>query len=98
VEKKQTAKAKISFETALEKLESIARVLEDGSLGLEESIAEFEKGIKLAKYCHQKLEEAERKIELLQKGASGEVDAKNVKVKEETGEIEEDEDLQGSLL
>jgi exodeoxyribonuclease VII small subunit len=98
VEKKQTAKVKISFEAALEKLESIARVLEDGSLGLEESIAEFEKGIKLAKYCHQKLEEAERKIELLQKGADGEVETKNVKVKEDTGEIEEDEDLQGSLL
>jgi exodeoxyribonuclease VII small subunit len=98
LEKKQAAKAKLTFEAALAELEKIARVLEDGSLGLEESIAEFEKGIRLAKFCHERLEDAERKIEILQKGADGRVDSKNVKVKEDTGEIEDDEDMQGSLL
>lgn len=98
MEKKSTAKSKPGFEKALEDLEQIARKLEDGTLGLEESIAEFEKGMKLAKYCHEKLREAERKIEILQKGENGETEKKSLKVKPDTGEIEEGEDMQGSLL
>ncbi len=98
MEKKPSAKSKLNFESALGALEEIARRLEDGSLGLDESITEFEKGIRLARYCHQKLEEAERKIEILQKGENGQVEKRNVKVKPDTGEIDDDEDLQGSLL
>lgn len=82
----------------MDDLEKIAKKLEDGSLGLEDAITEFEKGIKLAKFCHQKLEEAERKIEILQKGGDGDVRKRDVKVKPDTGEIDDDEDLQGSLL
>jgi exodeoxyribonuclease VII small subunit len=98
LEKKSTAKVKLNFETALQELEEIAGRLEDGSLGLEESISEFENGIKLAKFCRLKLEEAERKIEILQKGASGDIEKKSIKVKADTGEIEDDDDMQGSLL
>jgi exodeoxyribonuclease VII small subunit len=98
LEKKASSKTKLNFETALNALEEIARRLEDGSLGLEESITEFEKGIRLARFCHQKLEEAERNIEILQKGEDGQVEKRNVKVKPDTGEIEDDDDLQGSLL
>ncbi len=98
LEKKASSKNKLSFEKALEELEKIARKLEEGSLGLDESIAGFEKGIQLAKFCHEKLKEAERKIEILQKGESGTVEKKSVKIKSETGEIEENEDMQGSLL
>lgn len=88
----------MSFEKALEELEAIAIKLERGELGLDESITEFEKGIKYAKYCHDKLEEAERKISILQKNENSVVEKKPVRVKPDTGEIEDDEELQGSLL
>ncbi|MCL2025206.1 MAG: exodeoxyribonuclease VII small subunit [Leptospirales bacterium] len=96
MEKKQ--KNPMSFEKALGELETIAVKLERGELGLDESIAEFEKGIKYAKYCHDKLEEAERKISILQKGENSVVEKKPVRIKPDTGEIEDDEELQGSLL
>ena len=96
--KSKTKKNDLSFEDSLSQLEDIALKLESGEMGLEASIKEFENGMKLAKFCHDKLEEAERKIEILQKGDSGEIQKKEVKIKENTGEIEEDEDLQGSLL
>lgn len=96
--KKTQGKPGLTFEKAIEELEEIASRLEDGSLGLDKSILEFEKGTALTKFCREKLEEAERKIEILQKGGGGEVRKKQVKVKEDTGEIDDKEDLQGSLL
>lgn len=92
-------KGETTFESALKELESIASRLEDGSLSLDKSIEEFERGTKLARFCHQKLEEAERKIEILQKGENGEAfKTRKVKVNKESGEIEDDNDLQGTLL
>lgn len=98
MEKKAPSKNKPSFESALKELENIARRLEEGPLELEESIVEFEKGIRLAKHCHARLEEAERKIEILQTGEDGKVRKKNIRVKEDTGEIVDDDEVQGSLL
>ncbi|HNW28402.1 MAG TPA: exodeoxyribonuclease VII small subunit [Spirochaetota bacterium] len=104
MEKKKTAKSgsektdKIDFEKALQQLEEIAMKLEEGDLGLDESISQFEKGMRLAKFCREKLDEAERKIEILQKGADGNVRKKEVDVDAATGEIENEDDLQGSLL
>ena len=54
-----------SFESALEDLEQIVCNLEDGSLGLDESLTEFERGMKLLKQCHGLLQNAEQKIEVL---------------------------------
>ena len=54
-----------SFETALTELQQIVRELEDGSLGLEESMQRFETGIRLLRGCHAILEQAEQKIEIL---------------------------------
>lgn len=88
----------LTFEEALESLESISNRLESGELGLDDSIAEFEKGTRLARLCQKKIEEAERKIEILQKGKDGDIREARVKVNRETGEIEDDENLQGSLL
>ena len=48
--------------------------LERGELPLEESLALYEEGIKLSRFCHAKLEEAEAKIELLMKDAKGAVE------------------------
>lgn len=98
LEKKVSPKNKQTFEDAMQKLEKIAKQLESGDLDLDDALKEFEQGMSLAKYCHDKLEEAERKIEILQKGNNESVKIKNVKIKDTTGELDEDEDLQGSLL
>jgi exodeoxyribonuclease VII small subunit len=98
MEKEKKIAAKTSFEEALHELEEVAMKLEGGDLGLDDSIKEFEKGIRLARYCQQKLDEAERKIEILQKGSDGNVKSESVAVKSDTGEIEEGEELQGSLI
>lgn len=54
-----------SFEEALAELESIARELEQGSLGLDESLQRFEQGVGLLRRCYGLLDSAERKISLL---------------------------------
>jgi len=54
-----------SFEEELNELEQIAKNLESGNLNLDEAIKEFEKGIKLSKKCTEKLEKAEKKINML---------------------------------
>ncbi len=64
-----------SFEAALKELETIVKQMESGEAKLEESLQLFERGIKLSRYCSQKLEEAEKKIELLVKDARGEYKA-----------------------
>ncbi len=54
-----------SFESALERLESIVTEMENGQLGLDEMTVRFEEGTRLSKFCEQKLNEVERKIEIL---------------------------------
>ena len=54
-----------TFEVALAELEAIVHQLEDGDLGLEESLARYEQGVKHLKHCFALLQDAERKIELL---------------------------------
>ncbi len=60
------------FEDALKKLEAIVRELEDGELSLESSLARYEQGVRLARFCSAKLEEAEKRIEMLQTDEDGE--------------------------
>ncbi len=57
--------AKEKFEEALEKLEEIVRRMEAGEMTLEESLKAFEEGIKLARLCAKKLDEADRRVDLL---------------------------------
>ena len=59
------------FEDALEKLEKIVSKLEEGDISLEESLKLFEEGIKWSRFCSQKLEEAERKVEILLRDKEG---------------------------
>ena len=59
------AKSPQSFETALAVLQQIVHELEEGSLGLEASLARFEEGIHLLRSCQQILEQAEQRIEIL---------------------------------
>ena len=55
------------FGTSLQKLESIVNHLEGGNLSLEESLKAFEEGVKLAKSCQERLNEAQKKVEILMK-------------------------------
>ena len=56
---------KLSFEEAYAELEQVVHSLESSQLGLSESLALYQKGVGCLKVCHQALEKAERKIELL---------------------------------
>jgi len=53
------------FESAIAELESIVKRLEEGDLALETSLELFERGVQLSRFCHSKLEEAERRVEIL---------------------------------
>ena len=53
------------FEAAIAELESIVKKLEDGDMALEQSLALYERGVQLSRFCHARLEEAERRIEIL---------------------------------
>ena len=53
------------FESALTELETIVKSLEDGNLTLEKSLELFERGVELSRYCHKRLEAAERRLEVL---------------------------------
>ena len=65
--------AKLSFEAALEKLESIVESMESGDVPLAELLAKFEEGTKLLKVCEARLKDAELKIEQLKKQKDGTV-------------------------
>ena len=53
------------FEAALTELDAIVKKLEDGDIPLEQSLQLFERGVQLSRFCHSRLEEAERRIEIL---------------------------------
>ncbi len=65
------AKKKATFEEALNQLETIAEQIEQGKIGLEESIDKYEEGMALVKHCRQILSKAENKIQQLQQRADG---------------------------
>ena len=71
------------FEDQLARLEEIVARLEDESVGLEEALGHFEKGIELARLCRARLEEVEQRVTQL---LAAEGDAA-----EETTEAEEEE-------
>ncbi|MBR4691998.1 MAG: exodeoxyribonuclease VII small subunit [Oscillospiraceae bacterium] len=64
-------KKKAGFEESMLRLEEIVRLLEKGDAPLEDSIKLFEEGTKLAKRCDDLLNEAEKKVVVLSKGADG---------------------------
>jgi exodeoxyribonuclease VII small subunit len=72
--RKETVSQK--FETALEQLEQVVEQLESGELSLEDSLSAFEKGVGLVKICNQKLNEVEKKIEVLVKDKEGKLQLK----------------------
>lgn len=62
-----------SFEKAMERLEEIVTLLENGKAGLDESLAIFEEGVALVTYCNEKLTEAEQRVRVLVENKDGTV-------------------------
>jgi exodeoxyribonuclease VII small subunit len=67
----ENKEAKLSFETALTKLETIVESMETGEVPLADLLAKFEEGNKLLRHCEGRLKEAELKIEQLKKERDG---------------------------
>jgi exodeoxyribonuclease VII small subunit len=67
----ENKEVKLSFETALTKLETIVESMETGEVPLADLLAKFEEGNKLLKQCEGRLKEAELKIEQLKKERDG---------------------------
>lgn len=61
----------VKFDQVLKRLEKIVEEMEGGELPLEDSLKKYEQGIKLARVCIDKLEETEKKIEILQRSTEG---------------------------
>ncbi len=87
-EQTKNAAAASSFEAQLASLERIVRELERGDLPLERSLELFEQGVKLSRECQERLNEAERRIEVLLRGGDG----ATIAVPFESDELIEDEE------
>ncbi len=71
--------SEITFEAAMARLEEIVRALEGGNAPLDTSLALFEEGVSLVKFCNQKLDAAEQKVKILQRGENGEMTETDMK-------------------
>jgi exodeoxyribonuclease VII small subunit len=76
------------FEAALEELEQIVERLESGELSLEDSLSAFENGVGLVRFCNQKLNDVEKKIEMLVRDKEGKLELKELArlAKEDNGQ------------
>jgi len=63
----ENAPQKQTFEQALAQLEKIVSEVEQGKIGLEDSLDKYEQGMKLIKHCRAVLEQAEKRIETINK-------------------------------
>jgi len=62
-----------SFESSIKELERIVEQLEAGDIPLERSLELFEQGVRISRECQRRLDEAERKVEILLKAGDGAV-------------------------
>lgn len=82
------SEAQPSFEGALDRLEEIVRTLEAGEMPLEKALEVFEEGVRLSRFCHARLRQAEQRIEILLEDESGEIEPRPFQadaVKEDPG-------------
>ncbi|MBZ0334457.1 exodeoxyribonuclease VII small subunit [Marinobacter sp. AL4B] len=64
------------FEKSLDELEKLVRDLEQGELPLEQSLAAFERGIKLTRECQSALKSAEQRVEQLTQNSDGSLETR----------------------
>ena len=65
--------AELTFEDAMKRLQEIVMFLENGDAPLDKSLEAFEEGVRLVKFCNEKLEKAEKTVKLLAVSDTGEV-------------------------
>jgi exodeoxyribonuclease VII small subunit len=88
----------LTFEKALADLEETVAKLEKGGISLNESLALFEKGVKMSRFLRAELDKAERKVEILLKDEKGQLKAEEFEAEAEEGEGDDDaEDGGGSV-
>ena len=63
----------MSFESAMTELENTVRLLENGEMSLDESIAAFEKAVSLVGICNEKIQTAEGRVKILTEGKDGSI-------------------------
>ena len=63
--------SELGFEDALNALEEHVRKIESGEIPLEEALALYEQGVRLAQRCHEQLDEAEKRVSQITRGSSG---------------------------
>ena len=85
--RKSKAQREPAFEASLDRLEEIVDLLEAGELPLEKSLTLFEEGVELSRRCNTRLDEAERRLEVLVRRADG---------RDEAEPLAEDEFLAGN--
>jgi len=71
--KEKGKEKELKFEGGLKRLEEIVAKLESGNLPLDDSLKLFEEGVKLVRFCNERLAEAQQKVELLTKDQAGNV-------------------------
>lgn len=76
--------AKLTFENSMKQLEQIVQELESGDLPLEKAIKKFEEGIRLTKFCSEKLDETEKRITMLLRDQEGNISEKPFITNDET--------------
>ena len=82
-----------SFEQAIQRLEKIVADMESAELPLEDVLKKYEEGTRLVRFCSQKLDEAEKKIELLTKKADGSAKLAPFEAQEDDDEDEKEAKL-----
>jgi exodeoxyribonuclease VII small subunit len=88
----------LTFEQAIQRLEKIVADMEGAELPLEDVIRRYEEGTRLVRFCSQKLEEAERKIEVLTKKTDGSVALEPFEPEQSESEDAKSEDEGGKLF
>ena len=68
--------AKDSFEKDLKRLEDIVAKMEEGDIPLDESMKLFEEGVKLSRLCSERLDKAEKKVEIITADKNGNISAR----------------------
>jgi exodeoxyribonuclease VII small subunit len=75
-----------TFKEAIEELEKITASLESGELELEDSLKLFERGVELIKFCQDKLDGAQAKVEMLVESLEGDIESVPLEAEEEESE------------
>jgi exodeoxyribonuclease VII small subunit len=88
----------LTFEQAIQRLEKIVVDKEGADSPLEDVLKKYEEGTRLVRFCNQKLEEAEKKIEVLAKKTDGTIVLEPFETDKDEGESEQSEDEGGKLF